>query len=89
MDNIKNFMSHNSKYNALRKPLEAARICEAARMAARGRYDVVSFKLGLLTLGVSSSSQAANIQAESTQIIEEINKKLGQNIIERIRTKLV
>ena len=89
MDNINNFMRQHPKYRGLVKPLHAAKICEAARSAADGRFEVISYRDGLLTLGVSSSSAAADIQAESTQIMAEINQKLDQELVKRLRTKII
>ena len=81
-------MRHNPKYKAYQKPLEAAKICEVARDYSNGRFEVISFRAGLLTIGVSSSSEAANLQAESQKIIDEINSKLGENSVKRIRFKI-
>ena len=89
MDNIKNFLDRHPKYRGLSKPLHAAKICEAARAQADGRFEVISYHDGLLTLGISSSAAAADIQAESTQIIAEINKKLGQELVKKLRTKII
>lgn len=88
MKKIDEFIKHNPKYRKLQKPLQAAEVCEAARALAHGHYDVISFKGGLLTLGVSSSSQAANLQMESGKIISDINKKLGKEMVERIRFRI-
>ncbi|OGD57082.1 hypothetical protein A2V71_02270 [Candidatus Berkelbacteria bacterium RBG_13_40_8] len=88
MKKIDHFLRHNPKYSRLQKPLEAARICDAARKEARGRFEVVSFKQGLLTVGVSDSSQAANLQAESQMIINEINEKVGERAVKNIRFKI-
>lgn len=88
MDKISKFLSTNSKYTRLSKPLTAARVCEAARGVARGRFGVLSYKDGLLTLGVENSSAAANLQMESDSIIREINTKLKQELVKRLRFKI-
>lgn len=89
MDNINKFIKGNPKYKGLKKPLEAAKVCDTARLLGDGRFEVISYREGLLTIGVSSSSQAADVQMQSTKIIADINKKLEQNIVKRIRYKLV
>lgn len=89
MDNINNFIKHNSKYKALQKPLEAAEVCNTARQYSEGGYEVISFRDGLLTLGTNSPSQSANLQAQSAQIIDTINKDLGQEKVKKIRFKIV
>lgn len=89
MDKIDKFLKHNSKYKALQKPLEAAEVCHAARQYSEGGYKVISFRDGLLTLGVNSPGQSANLQAQSAQIIDTINKNLGQEKVKKIRFKIV
>lgn len=88
INNINNIFKGNPKYLRLQKPLQAANVCDTARTLTHYRFDVISFKDGLLTLGVNSSAQAANLQMQSTQIIKEVNQKLGQILVEKIRTKI-
>lgn len=88
MDKVNNILKHHSKYSALRKPLEAAGVCETARVVADGRFSIISFKNGLLTVGITSSAQAMNLQAESPVIIKNINDKIGRKAVEKIRYKI-
>ena len=88
MDNISKFISHNSKYQRLSGPLRAAQVCNTARALANDRFDVLSFKDGLLTLNAQSSSAAANLQIESQKIIKSVNDKLGQELVKKIRFKI-
>ncbi|MCL5407185.1 MAG: DUF721 domain-containing protein [Patescibacteria group bacterium] len=88
MKNISDYFSGDPRYNRYKKPLEAANICDTTRALAKGRFEVISYRAGLLTLSVSSPAQAANLNLESEKIINEINKKLGQNKIERLKFKL-
>ena len=88
MKKISDFISRSPKYKSLQKPLEAANVCGGARECSEGRFEVISFKAGLLTLGVESSAQAADLQMQSAQIIAEINEKLGREAIEKIRFKI-
>lgn len=88
MKKIGQFIDHNSKYNALKKPLEAAGVCDEARALARDRFGVVSYKNGLLCLSCSCPAAAANLSAESEEIKNELNKKLGKKIVENIRFKI-
>lgn len=88
MKRIGEFLKHNPKYSKFSKPLQAAKVCGAARLLGADRYDVISFKEGLLTLGVTSSAQAANLQAESQGIIDEINQKLGEDLVRGMRFKI-
>lgn len=87
MDNIGKFLKSNSKFSKLSGPLRAAQICDEARALADSRFTVISFCDGLLTLGVESSMAAANLQFESPKIIEKINQKIGDNLVQKIRFK--
>jgi hypothetical protein len=83
------FLRDNAKYIKLSKPLKAAAVCDAARLVAQGRFAVISFKDGLLTLGINNSSEANNLQLESSQIMEIINKKLGNAEVQKLKFKIV
>lgn len=89
MENINNFLSNNAKYIKLSKPLTAARVCETAREGANGRFSVVSFKQGLLTLGVTDPTAGTNLRFIEPEIIEEINTKLGQKMVEKLMFKVI
>lgn len=88
MDHINKHFRQIPRYARLQKPLEAANVCSEARVLADGRFGVISFKTGLLTLSVSSSSAANNLQMEIYQIQKELNLKLGQELVEKVRIKI-
>ena len=88
MQRISKILTQQSKLKRLRKPLEAAYICKIADSLADDRYDAVSFKNGLLTVGISSNLAAANLQVESSKIIALINQKIGENKVKRLRFKM-
>lgn len=88
MKKISQFISGNPRYNRFKKPLEAANVCDSARALANGRFTIVSFRTGLLTLSVSSPAEMQNLQSDSEEIISEVNKKLGRKLVEKIRYKI-
>jgi len=88
VDHINKHFRQIPRYARLQKPLEAANVCDAARVLADGRFGVISFKAGLLTLSALSSSAANNLQMEIYQIQKELNVKLGQELVEKIRIKI-
>jgi hypothetical protein len=88
MKKIDHDFRHNPRYLKLSKPLEAANVCDIARLLSRGRFEVVSFKQGLLTISVSNSSEAANLQMENQKLIDEINTKIGRMAIQDIRLRI-
>ena len=88
MKKISDYLRHNPKYKRYEKPLQAANICNIACRQAKGHFGVISFKQGLLSLSVKSSTQAANLKAQSEKIIADINKKIGNKSVKEIRLKI-
>jgi hypothetical protein len=89
MDKLSRFLNSNSKYTRLSEPLRAAQVCDTARALANDRFAVVSFKDGLLTLSTTSASASANLQMETSSIMTDINTKLGQELVKKIRIKII
>lgn len=89
MKKISKLLGENPRYRRFQKPLEAAEICEYARQVAQQQYSIISFSHGLLTVSCQTSAQAANLQAESGQIIEKINTKIGEDKVKRIRFRII
>lgn len=88
MKKVRQILSDNPRYNRYKKPLEAANICDVARAEGKGRFGVISYSRGTICLSVNSPAEAANLQAESQKIIDELNQKLGQEIVKRVRFKI-
>lgn len=86
---INKLLSSNAQYKRYKKPLEAAAICDVARTCIKSRAEIISFNRGLLTVGVNSPFEAADLQMKSAEIIKDINAKIGQNKLERIRFKII
>lgn len=89
MDKLENIFKHNSKYVKLSKPLEAAKVCEIARKLAQGHYQIISFKDGLLTIGFQSPGQGANLQTETSKIIDGVNRELKEEKVKKLRFRIV
>jgi predicted nucleic acid-binding Zn ribbon protein len=77
------------RYKRFQKPMQAARVCEAGNTCVSPRGRAVTFKDGLLTVELSSGASAANMQMESAGILECINKKLGQDLVKKLKYKIV
>jgi predicted nucleic acid-binding Zn ribbon protein len=88
MDKIGKILGGESRLKRFQKPLEAANVCQAAATCVDARYNIISFKNGLLTVAVRSSAEAANLQMKSGQILECINKKLGKDLVKKLRYKV-
>lgn len=89
MDKIGKILGGESRLKRFQKPLEAANVCAAGAACVDAQHSIVSFKNGVLTVGVRTSAEAANLQMKSGQILECINAKLGQDLVKRIRYKIV
>lgn len=88
MDLIKRFIDNNPKLQRFAKPLEAASVCDIARTVANGRFEIISYSEGLLRLGVKNPNQSMELQAESSKIIQEINRQIGEEIIKKLLFKV-
>lgn len=88
MEKIDRIINSRQNYKRLKKPLKAARVCGLAREIFKDIFEAISFKEGILTVGVSSSAEAANLHQESEEIIKRINQKLGEKAVEKIRFKI-
>ena len=88
IEKFSKILSSDPRFKRYQKPLEAAEICDAARQVSEDHYSVISFRGGLLTVGVASSFEAANLQTQIGEIIEKINGKIGESKVERVRFKI-
>ncbi|MGA2666703.1 MAG: DciA family protein [Patescibacteria group bacterium] len=89
MEKINKILGQQSRYKRIQKPLEAASVCQAATSCIEPPYHIVSFKGGLLTVGTRTMAAAANLQMKSVQIIKCVNKKIGRELVQRLRYKII
>jgi len=69
-------------------PFLSSAVCWHALKTGKDLFKPISFKDGVLLVSVSDSSSASAVQLSQAQIIEEINQKLGQGIVKKIRIKV-
>jgi hypothetical protein len=67
--------------------LQAAQICYLALKESEGLFVPLCFKNGTLYLKSKNSTAAAEVLLGQKQIIEKINKKLGINLVKKIRVR--
>ena len=80
----------------LGKEIEAARVCsfwdkiitEKFDQTASEKSKAIRFKDKILTVAVLSSVWAQEFQYNQQDIVEKINKKIGREVVERIRFEL-
>ena len=63
----------------------AAQICFYASEYGKGSFEATSFSRGVLKLSCKDSIDAGEVQMMSEEIIAHVNKKIGKNIVTRIR----
>lgn len=72
----------------LGRTAQSAYICRVAEDVLEGKYKIISYLQGVLTIAVKNNYQAMQIQAEKTAILKKINLKLGQQKITAIKFRL-
>lgn len=68
--------------------LSSALICQRAQEIIGDRGKVISLKNGVLVISVIDNYQAAAIAQDNIDVIERINKRLGQILVKRLRFKI-
>ena len=63
----------------------ASQICFYASEYGSGSFEATSFSKGILKLSCKSSIDAGEVQMMSEEIIDFVNKKIGKNIVSKIR----
>jgi hypothetical protein len=94
----KNLLQKSINQAGIGREVKAAQVCHAfdqilekLNKKARGNVQAMSYsyKDKVLTVAVKSSVWTSEIQALNHIIIEEINNKLGGDLLSRIRFKIV
>lgn len=92
----KHLLQKSINQAGIAREVKAAQVCqtfdqilEKLNKKARGNVRATSYKDKILTVGVPSSAWTSEIQALNHIIIEEINNKLGEELVLRIRFKII
>lgn len=88
MDDIRQSLKKAISHYGLSRQAEAASICSLAESVSDGQWRAVSYKNGKLKILVDSNEQAYLIKLKSAQIISQINKKIGKEMIEKLIFKV-
>lgn len=67
---------------------QAAYVCYVANEVSAGKYQAISYRGGVLEIGVKNNIEAMQIQADKTNIMGEINCKLKNQKVEKLRYKI-
>lgn len=88
-EKINNLVSNRMNKHGFREQAEAARICFEADKLYSHLFNVISFRDGVLTVSVKNNIEAQQIQMQSKKIIDSLNKKLENDIIKRIKFRVL
>lgn len=87
-ENIKEVLLRRLKHYGIDKAALASRVCAEAQIVARGDFEVVSYKNGSLKLRVGSPAKAHLIRLRQKSFILETNRRLGQELVKRVRFEI-
>lgn len=77
------------KTESISKITQAAYICGVAdKIARRYGFGIVSFRSQALTISIGNNVLAQELKFKENQIIEEINRELKNNLIEKIKYRI-
>ena len=85
MDKVEFILKRSLAKKGLLGAARSAEICFLAEKAAKGRFQAISFSRGVLKVSAASSAAAQEINMDEERIIDEINHKLGNEAVKRVR----
>ena len=85
MDKLDKFLRPALAKKGLLGAATSAEICFLAQDWGKGRFEPISFSKGVLKVSVASSSSASELQMESDNLIEYLNKKIGREVVKSVR----
>lgn len=88
MENLKRTLEKRFRVLGILEPILASRICRLANQIAKGQFQASKFRNGVLYVKVPNSSFAQQVQLKERSWLREINQKLGQDLVQRIKTVL-
>ena len=85
MDHINKILHHSLSKKGLMGVATSAEICFWAEKLGKGSFAPISYARGVLKVSVSSAPAASELQIRQEEIISQINKKIGREIVRSIR----
>jgi len=85
MEKLDKILKHRLAQRGLSATAESAQICFLVEKWSDSRCQPISFSKGVLKVSVTSSSEASELQMEAEKLIDFLNKKMGKNIVRRLR----
>ena len=88
MENIDEILKKRFSHYGLGKIAQASLVCQRAQEVAADKYQVISFKKGVLSLKVQSSAAACELRLCQTELIEKINQALPSPMVEKLKFRV-
>lgn len=85
MKQLKDILKQSLAKKGLLKVATSAEICFYAENWGKIPFTAISFSNGLLKIAVNSSAAASELQMEENNLIEFLNKKIGKELVKRVR----
>ena len=85
LDHINESLGKRLNQRSLAVTATAAFVCHMANEVSNGRFKVVSFKNGTLTLAASSSAAAQDLKFQQAELLDQINQKLKTSLVKSLR----
>ena len=85
MDRLKKILLPAMAKKGLGGAAVSSQICFYATEYGKGCFSAISFSKGVLKLSCVDSIDAGEVQMMSEEIIGHVNKKMGREIVKRIR----
>lgn len=95
---IHELMGHAANRFGISTEVEAAKVCHAFRVVApkvmgneeitQEHVDAGHFKMGVLVVNVESPAFAQEVITRKARLIDEVNTKMGREVVKNLRTQL-
>jgi len=85
MDKVGKYLMKVMADKGLAGAAVSSQICFYATEYGKGSFGVISYSRGVLKLSVEDSIDAGEVQMMSEEIISHVNKKIGREMVKRIR----
>lgn len=85
MQKVSNILLKSLSKRGLAGTAISAEVCYFADEWAKSRFKSISFSRGILKVSVRSSASAQELSMDEEKLIGHLNKKIGRDIVKRVR----
>jgi hypothetical protein len=85
MENINKIINRVANSRNLNKICDSSYVCYIFNQLFKDKYKAVAYKDNNIYLEVNDSMESQEIYFKQVKILETINKKLGKNLVKKIK----